>query len=103
MEIYLNGSIGHLHGDLTHSGVTSSCIDSMTVSLQQITSRGEKNVLIDCGCIRRADISGLRLLYVWMQCARFSGVELELVNLSDGLQQVMGSFGVGHGFTDQMV
>ncbi|HBG05520.1 MAG: hypothetical protein A2075_04530 [Geobacteraceae bacterium GWC2_58_44] len=103
MNIRMNGTIGHLQGDLTQSGVTDRCIASLTDSLQQLASKGEKNMRIDCKKVRRADISGLRLLYVWMQCARLRGVELELINLSDGLQQSMQSFGLGHGFTGNMV
>jgi ABC-type transporter Mla MlaB component len=102
MIIRMTGTVGHLQGDLTHSGVSRRCIDSLSVSLRQMETGGAKNISIDCGRIRKADISGLRLLYVWMQCARFSGLELELVNLSDGLQQVMRSFGLVHGFTGPM-
>jgi len=87
---------------LTQSGVTPGGIDSLRISLQQIASAGENNIVIDCGGIRSADISGLRLLYVWKQCARICGMELELVNLSDGLEQVIQRFGLGHGFTARM-
>jgi len=103
MKVCMNGSVGHLQGELTNSAVTDSCIASLTVSLQQIASRGEKKMRIDCKRISRVDMSGLRLLYVWMQCARFRGVELQLVNLSDALLQLMETFGLGHGFTDKMV
>lgn len=101
MNISMNGKVGHLQGDLTHSGMTHGCIDSLTRFLQQMASEGEKCIRIDCGRIRRADVGGLRLLYVWMQCARLRGVELELVNLSDCLRQVMRNFGLGHGFIGQ--
>jgi anti-anti-sigma regulatory factor len=99
MTISMEGAVAHLKGDLTHSGVTRNIINSLAVSLQQIETRGKKNLRIDCGRIRFADMCGLQLLYVWMQCARFRGVEPELVNLPDTLQQTLQTMGLGHCFT----
>jgi ABC-type transporter Mla MlaB component len=98
MAIYSEDTVAHLQGDLTHSGVTHSIINSLAVSLQQVVSGSEKNIRIDCGNVRTADKSGLQLLYVWMQCARFRGVEPELVNLSDSLQNALQGLGIGHCF-----
>ena len=95
MTIYMEGTVAHLQGDLTSSGVTHGNIDSLTASLLQLNSGGKK-LRIDCGKIAAADVSGLQLLYVWMQCARFRGVEPELVNLPVSLQQSMQ--GLGHCF-----
>jgi ABC-type transporter Mla MlaB component len=100
MTFFIEGPIVHLLGDLTNSEATHSSIDSMAVSLQQIESGREKNIRIDCGRIVAADISGLQLLYVWMQCARFRGVESELVHLSGTLQQTMQRMGLGQCFAD---
>lgn len=101
MNMYTKGTVAHLQGDLTHSGVTDSIINSLSVSLQQVASGGEKRFRIDCGRIGTADISGLQLLYVWMQCARFRGVEPELVNLPDTLQKTLQRMGLGHCFTSK--
>jgi ABC-type transporter Mla MlaB component len=98
MPICTEGTVAHLQGDLTHSGVTHNIINSLAVSLQQIASEDVKNIRIDCGRIHAADISGLQLLHLWMQCARFRGVEPELVNLSDSLQHVMQMTGLEHCF-----
>ena len=98
MNIYMKGAVAHLHGDLTYTGVTHTSIDSLTVSLQQIGFGDDKHIRVDCGRLRAADISGLQLLYVWMQCARFRGVEPELVNLPDSLQQVMQKMELSHCF-----
>ena len=98
MTIYKEGTVAHLRGDLTHSGVTRNIIDSLAVSLHKMEAAGEKNIRIDCGRVRSADISGLQLLYVWMQCARFRGVETKLVNLSNCLQVTMNDLGLGHCF-----
>jgi len=99
MTIITEGTVAHLHGDLTHSGVTNNIINSLSVSLQKIVSGGDKNIRIDCEKVRTADISGLQLLYVWMQTARFRGVEPELVNLSLNLKQTLQNMGFGCCFT----
>jgi ABC-type transporter Mla MlaB component len=99
MAIYSEDTVAHLQGDLTHSGVTRNIINSLAVSLQQVVSGSEKNIRIDCGKVRAADISGMQLLYVWMQCARFRGVEPELVNLPDSLQHALQGMGIGHCFS----
>lgn len=99
MAIYTEGTVAHLKGDLTHSGVTRNIINSLSAALQQIAAGGEKYFRIDCTRIRTADISGLQLLYVWMQCARFRGVETELVNLPRRLRQSMQTLGFGNSFT----
>lgn len=99
MSISTEGTVAHLQGDLTHSGVTQNIINSLAVSLQKIVSVGNKNIHIDCKRICTADIRGLQLLFVWMQSARFRGVEPDLVNLSDGLRQTIQKMGFGHCFT----
>jgi anti-anti-sigma factor len=96
MEIVTKDMVTHLYGDLTHSGVTHNIITSLAAALQKMTVRGWKNIRIDCGRVRSVDSSGLQLLYVWMQCARFRGVEPELVNLSESLRQTMRRMGLEH-------
>ena len=99
MKICTEGTVAHLQGDLTHSGVTHNIINLLAVSLQKIVSGGYKNIRIDCERVRTADIPGLQLLYVWMQSARFRGVEPELINLPDNLRQAMQRMGFEHCFT----
>lgn len=98
MTICTEGSVALLQGDLTHSEVTNNIINTLAVSLQKIVSGGKKNFNIDCRRVLTADIWGLQLLYVWMQCARFRGVEPKLVNLSDNLQEDILRMGLGHCF-----
>jgi len=88
-----------LQGDLTLSGVNGESIYSLEAALRQLESGTRKNIRIDCARIRVADISGLRLLYVWLHCFRFRGVEPELVNLSCGFQQAIQSMGIWHCFS----
>lgn len=103
MTIRMKGAVAHLKGNLTHSGVTRNIINSLAVSLQKVESGENKNLRIDCKKVGAADINGLQLLYVWMQCARFRGVEPELVNLPDALQQTMQTMGLGHCFAGYSV
>lgn len=100
MEIYTKGTVAYLQGDLINSGVTDNIVNSLAASLQQVASEGKKNIRIDCGRIRAADISGLQLLYVWMQCARFRGVQPKLVNLSDSLRRWMQGMGIENCFAE---
>jgi len=99
MKICTEGTVAHLQGDLTHSGVTHNIINLLAASLQKIVSGGDRYIHIDCERVRTADVSGLQLLYVWMQCARFRGVEPALVNLSDSLRQSMQRMGFDLCFT----
>ena len=99
MKICTEGTVAHMQGDLTHSGVTNNIINLLAGSLQKTESGGDKNIRIDCERIRTADISGLQLLYVWMQSARIRGVESELINLSHSLRQSMLRMGFEHCFT----
>ena len=98
MAIYSEGTVAHLQGDLTHAGVTHTIVNSLGSLLNRIASGGEKNFRIDCKRIRTIDISGLQLLYVWMQCARFRGVEPELINIPDSLHQTIKKMELGHCF-----
>lgn len=98
MKTCTERTVAHLQGDLTQSGVTNNIINLLAVSLQKIVSGGDKNILIDCESIRKADTSGLQLLFVWMYCARFRGVEPALVNLSDSLRLVIKKMGFEHRF-----
>lgn len=88
MAIHMTGTEALLEGDWTISGVTRN-IDSLALSLQQIQQGSEKKLRVDCGQMEEADISGLQLLNVWMQCARFRGVEPILVNVPKRLQHAM--------------
>lgn len=96
MELYSNGSITHLQGDMTHAGITLNIINSLAEALQRATVAGEKKIQVVCDKIMSADISGLQLLSVWMQCARLRGVEPELVNLPEKLKKDMLKLGMNH-------
>lgn len=89
MTIYMEGAVAHLNGDLTYSGMTQSSIELLASSLEQIESGGGNSIRIDCKMVSDVDINGLQLLDVWMQCARFMGVEPVLVNMPNSLKRAL--------------
>jgi len=96
MNVHMTGTTAHLEGDWTHAGVTQSAIDSMAVSLEQIVTGYGKSQQIDCKQIIKADAGGLQVLYTWLQCFRFRGVEPELINMPENLQKMFQSLGFLH-------
>lgn len=98
MTIFTDSMVAHMHGDLTHLGVTDNIVNSLAVSLLKIESRGGNSISIDCKKVTSADVGGLRLLYVWMHCARFRGVEPVLVNITDSLKKTMRKLKIEHCF-----
>lgn len=88
MAIFLSGKEARLEGDWTLTEVTRN-LDSLALSLQQLESGCEKSLRIDCAEMKETDISGLQLLNVWLQCARFRGVEPTLVNVPERLRYAM--------------
>jgi len=94
MKIHMSGSMASLEGDWTLDGVTQNTIDSLAVALQQIEPRGAKTLHIDCRDVRAIDANGLHLLYGWVQCARFRGVEPELIIMHNNMQPSFQSLGL---------
>lgn len=93
MNVHMTGTTAHLEGDWTVSGVTQSAVDSMAVSLEELGAGCEKSQRIDCEQIIKADASGLQFLYTWLQCFRFRGVEPELINIPEDMQDTFLSLG----------
>lgn len=88
MMIRITDTEAHLEGDWTLNGVSCN-LDSLALSLQQLDFKKGKKLRINCALMRDADRSGLELFYVWIQCARFRGVESTLVNIPERLRHVM--------------
>lgn len=89
----------HLSGDWTISGVIGQ-LDKLSSSLQKLESAKKKRVHIDCGKIEAIDMSGLQLIYVWMELVKMRGVTTELINLPDNMHRNIQRLGLGHCFTD---
>jgi anti-anti-sigma regulatory factor len=98
MSVRMAGTVAHLEGDWTMSGVADN-IDSMLLSFNQLESGGEKSFQINCGQIEETDTSGLQLLNVWMECARLRGIEPKLVNVTAGMQRAIRELGLSHFFS----
>ncbi len=49
---------------------------------------------IDCSGIRSVDMTGLQLLYVWIQCAGIRGMKAVLINLPEFMQQTINRLGL---------
>ena len=88
MAIHMEGTDVFLGGDWSIAGVVGH-IDTLSDVLQQFDKQGEKKLRVDCGQIKSIDINGLQVLKVWLQCARFRGMEPKMVNLSEGMQRIM--------------
>lgn len=88
MIICMTGTEARLEGDWTLTGVTRN-IDALAQSLQQLEPERKKDLQIDCGLLKIADINGLQLLKVWLQCARHRGMEPILVNVPEKLKHTM--------------
>jgi len=89
MKMFMKGTIAHLQGDWTYSGMTHGNVRTLADSLGEIEASGWDKIHIDCGNVSSFDIDGLQLLEVWMQCARYMGVETELVNMPDSFKQAV--------------
>lgn len=94
----LRDSKHKLSGDWSISGVVNQ-LDSLSRSLQKLTSGRKKNIHIDCGNINSIDMSGLQLLHVWLELVKVRGVDAQLINLPDGMQQTIERLGLGKCFT----
>jgi len=88
MSISMSGSEARLEGDWTVSALVIN-LDSLANSLQQIDSGDKKPLRIDCGQMKDADIGGLQLLNVWVQCTQIRGMEPFFVNVPDNLRNTM--------------
>ncbi len=99
MTVRMVGTVAHLEGDWTMTGVAEN-IESLVLSLNQIEAIGEKSFQINCEQIEEADTSGLQLLNVWVECARLRGIEPQLVNVTDGMLRSINELGFSQLFSD---
>ena len=99
MKIHMTGSVASLEGAWTLAGVTQSAIDSLAIALQQIIPGSTKMLHIDCRNISVIDTNGLQLLNGWVQCAKFRGVEPQLILLRNELQQTFQSLRLPYRYT----
>ena len=99
MAVRMVGTVAHLEDDWTITGVSDN-IGSLVLFLNQMESEGRKSFQINCEQIEETDTSGLQLLNVWVECARLRGIELKLVNVTDGMQRAIHEFGFSQCFSE---
>jgi anti-anti-sigma regulatory factor len=87
-----------LTGNWNLSGVVLQ-IESLS-TLHKLESGLEKIFRIDCSEINSVDMSGLQLLYVWIQCVSLRGVKPELINLPEGMQKAIKRLGLTNSFSE---
>jgi len=99
MTVRMAGSVAHLEGDWTMTGVADN-IESLILSLNNMESQGKKSLQINCKQIEETDTSGLQLLNVWMECARLRGIKPKLVNVPSGMRRAIHELGFNKCFSD---
>lgn len=88
MMIRMTGTEVRLEGDWTLAGATRN-LSFLSRSLQQFEPGSEHCICIDCGEIKKIDMSGMQLLKVWLHCFRLRGVEPTLVNVPESLRHAI--------------
>ncbi len=89
----------HLSGDWTIAGVITQ-VEALSHSLEKLSDHQNKRLNVDCAKIDCIDMSGLQLLHVWIQCANMRGVQTQLINLPEAMQQIIQRLGLNQSFTD---
>ena len=89
------GVATNLSGDWTMNSISHQLESLMAIS----SDVGglvplNKTLVVDCSEINKIDMSGLQLLYVWVQCLQIRGLRAELVNLSDGMRSIIQQVGL---------
>ena len=100
MATLATGSRHYLEGDWTLTGVTKQ-LGGLSSSLQKLKSANHKSVHIDCSKIEAIDLSGLDLLRVWVELLKIHGVEPNIVNPTDYVQNNIHRLGVNQCFADR--
>lgn len=88
MKVHISGSMVHLEGNWSLTGVTQISLNSLVGALQQIKPDDTRKLHIDCRHVLAIDSTGRQLLKVWMQCAKLRGLEPELINLPNELNHL---------------
>jgi ABC-type transporter Mla MlaB component len=95
MKTELTGVATNLSGDWTMSGISNQVPLLMAISSGIGGGIPQTNrLVVDCSGIKQIDMSGLQLLYVWVQCLQIKGLRAELVNLSDCMRSTVQKVGL---------
>lgn len=88
MGVRVEGAEVVLTGEWNIAGMIGQ-IDVLSETLQQMNAMGHRVLKIDCKELNSVDFHGLQVLKVWLQCARYRGMEPQLRNLPEWLQRIM--------------
>jgi ABC-type transporter Mla MlaB component len=97
MEYRSNGVEINLSGHWNVSGVVLQIASLPT--LDKVDSGLGKYFKINCSEIRSIDMSGLQLLYVWIQCASLCGMKAMLINLPEVMLKAIKRLGLERCFS----
>lgn len=91
MELHEKRELFKLTGNWNTSELVVQ-LDSLSSVHQCVYETG--NILhIDCSEIQSVDMTGLQLLYAWMQCVSIRGAKPVMINLPQDMQQSIKLFG----------
>lgn len=90
----MSGSMAHLVGDWSVTGVTQNNLDTLSAALQQVEPAAAGRLQIDCRRVRALDATGQQILKVWLQCVKLRGAEPELIIPPNNLQQSFKNLGI---------
>ncbi|MCE1226827.1 MAG: STAS domain-containing protein [Geobacteraceae bacterium] len=95
MNVEQTGIATNLSGDWTMNGIPRQVQSLMEISngVGGVIPQSSR-LVVDCSGIQDIDISGLQLLYVWVQCLQIKGLRAELVNLSDSMRSTVRRVGL---------
>jgi anti-anti-sigma regulatory factor len=94
----MSGTIAHLVGDWSVTGVMRDNLDTLSSALQQISPTASGRLKIDCRQVHTIDTTGQQILNVWIQCVRLRGVEPELIIPAGNLRQTFKSLGLQYSY-----
>ena len=100
MKISVSGTMIHLLGEWTLSGLTRVTIGSLAVPFQRLEAGGAKTVSIDCRQVTAIDSIGLMVLDGLLHIPKFRGLGAELVRIPDDLRQTFQNSGLKFCFTN---
>lgn len=86
MKITVSGTMVHLQGEWTLSGLTNVTINSLTGPLQQMKPERSHTLFIDCREVTAIDSIGLMILDGLMYLPRIRRAGAKLVSLPDNLR-----------------
>lgn len=87
-----------LIGDWTIEGVGQQLHQLNDLPICNGAIDSGSTVAIDCAGIERIDMSGLQLLYVWIQCIRLRGFQPSLCNIPEKMMSSLACLGMADNF-----